>query len=283
MGAGGYFIGFARVLRAADLIHSTTQPQHIMQCKEPAANSPMAVDLRQLGDTVRASYREVASQYRTDDEIEIQSDEHRRFSEILSGLTASFGRPITVLEAGCGTGRYFHCLRSVDRLVGVDVSEEMLQIAKNPVRSDRISISSIELRCENIYFAKFPLESFDMIYSLGMFGNGCPVTVEVCNHFYDSLKPGGKLFFNAIGIGTLSLKRRLRQSVRKMIYPWLPASLKSKIDARRSGVPFFGMTKKELEKIMQASRFSDFSVSVHERETQLWRGVHLECMASKPS
>lgn len=244
---------------------------------------PAAADLRSLGDTVKASYREAASKYRTDDEIEITTEHHRRLSNILTVMSASFGRPITVLEAGCGTGRYFHCLSNVGHLVGVDLSEEMLQVAREPVRSQEISIGSIDLRCENIYFAKFPPESFNMIYSLGMFGNGCPVTSEVCNHFYDWLKPGGKLFFNAIGTGTLSLRRRARQSVRKLIYPWLSANLKSKVDARRTGVPFFGLAKKELTRIMESTRFIDFSISEQAPETRLWRGVHLECTAFKPS
>ncbi len=38
---------------------------------------------------------------------------------------------IDVLDAGCGTGRHFHCLQHVRLLVGVDISAEMLRAARS--------------------------------------------------------------------------------------------------------------------------------------------------------
>src|ERR1700743_2616180 len=87
-------------------------------------------DFKRLGESIRASYKTVATQYRSDDEIEITTEHHRRLSGVLSELTSSFGKPITVLDVGCGTGRYFHCLHNVKQLVGVDVCDEMLKIAE---------------------------------------------------------------------------------------------------------------------------------------------------------
>jgi len=66
---------------------------------------------------LRAAYRQVWSRYRSDDELEVRTENHRRLARILGDLSSSFGRGISVLDAGCGTGRYFHCVKGVERLV----------------------------------------------------------------------------------------------------------------------------------------------------------------------
>ena len=240
------------------------------------------MDYEKFGESVRATYRAVAAKYREDDEIEITTEHHRRLRGILGMISSSFGRPIFVLDAGCGTGRYFYCLKNVERLVGVDVSEEMLKIAKNPVKAGDISISAIDLKCRNIHLAAFPCESFDFIYSLGMFGHGCPVTSALCDKFYDWLAPGGRLFFDAVDLATLPLFRRIRRSVRNSLASLFPASLQPFPAAREGRVPFFCLEASELRRIMRATRFSSFSVSSHVCDSPLWRGTHLECIASKP-
>ena len=75
-----------------------------------------------------------AKNYRTSDEQELQTDNHEHFCNILRQSTLGFARGISVLDLGCGTGRYFHCLRNVDRLIGVDISVEMLKQARIPVK-----------------------------------------------------------------------------------------------------------------------------------------------------
>lgn len=241
------------------------------------------MNFEEVGDSLKASYAKVAARYRCDDEIEVTTEHHRHLKSILYRMSSSFGRPITTLDAGCGTGRYFNCLKHVERLVGLDLSEEMLKIAENPVRKNDITIGVIELKCGNIYLQDFPSESFDLIYSLGMFGYGCPVSVEVCNKFYDWLAPGGKLFFDTVDIATVPWHRRVRQRIRAGIYPLLPQRGKKMLDKRAGGAPFFGLAKKDLERIMHATRFSNISVSSQVCHSPLWRGVHLECSASKNS
>jgi ubiquinone/menaquinone biosynthesis C-methylase UbiE len=241
------------------------------------------IDFEGVGESIKASYRDVAAKYRSDDEIEVTTEHHRHLRGILTTLSSSFGRPINVLDVGCGTGRYFYCLKNAASLLGLDISEEMLKIADNPVRRGDISAKRIELRCKNAHLSSFPAESFDLIYSLGMFGHGCPVTVDLCNKFYEWLAPGGQLFFDAVDIATMPFWRRSRRKIWSRVGPLLPRALKNALDRRHpTGVPFFGLAKKDLEKIMRASRFTDFSVSSHVCHSPLWRGLHLECAASKP-
>ena len=180
-------------------------------------------DLDAVG-AVKAAYGQVWTKYRSDDDIEVTTDNHRRLRSILQRISASFDRPIRVLDVGCGTGRYFHCLQNVEHLTGVDLSPEMLQAAGRPVCGDQVLVGKIELLCANIYEVSLPAESFHFIYSLGMFGFGCPVTASLCNGLYEWLVPGGILFFNAVDFRSLRLRDQLRKRARRMLIRYFPRS-----------------------------------------------------------
>lgn len=232
-------------------------------------------------ETIRAGYRQVSSQYRRDDEIEVASANHHRICGTLQRICVSFPHPVKALDVGCGTGRYFHCLTNVEELTGLDISEEMLRAAENPVREELISVKAIRRIRGNVYLSSFDSGSFDFIYSLGMFGNGCPVTAELCNKFHDWLAPGGKLYFNTVDFAGLPLWYRARRQAREFLYPMLTRRLQSVLDERASRQPWFSMNHHELERVLRATRFSTFQVTSHVCESPLWSGRHLECIASK--
>jgi SAM-dependent methyltransferase len=243
---------------------------------------PEPIDYEKAEAALQSGYSAGAKQYRGDDEIEVTTPHHRHVTAILSRLSASFNRPISVLDVGCGTGRYFYCLENVDTLVGLDITPEMLSAARNPIYADRVSARETRLIRGNAFFAEFPRRSFDLIYSLGMFGHGCPVTVEVCNKFYEWLAPGGQLFFDVVDLGGLPWNVRFKKRIRRAIYPFLPRGLQQRIRARQNGTPFLALTARELETILRASRFSRFTVRSEVCDSPLWRGRHLECRAEVP-
>jgi len=241
----------------------------------------LRMNYQAVEETVKAGYREVSAQYRKDDEIEVQSANHHRICATLKRICASFPHPITILEAGCGTGRYFHCLTNVQELTGLDISQEMLRGAENPVRQELISIPRINLNLGNVYLMTFPKDSFDFIYSLGMFGHGCPVTVELLNKFHEWLRPGGKLLFNTVDSSGLPMWYRARRQAREWVYPMLSKQMQKRLDERHEKSPFFELSKGQLEKILAQSDFPTFQVTSHVCQSPLWTGRHLECIASR--
>lgn len=244
------------------------------------------LDFKQIGEGVQSAYAgEVATRYRENDELEITTPNHLHLGSLLAGITAAFGRPISVLEIGCGTGRYFHCLRNVERLVGVDVSPDMLELARHPVREEQVTARNIELRHENIYTTEFAPRSFDFIYSLGVLGGACPFTPELANKLHDMLTPDGVLFFNVIDREAAPLgvrtKARVRGFLRGVAYPLLPRPVQQVLDERKKRGGNFSMTRGELEAVMRGGRFGAFSLSSHVCESPLWTGTHIECTAWK--
>jgi SAM-dependent methyltransferase len=250
---------------------------------EPVPLDFWPMNLKLAEETLRESYKGQCSQYRADDEVEVTSRHHDHLRETLRGLSRSFGRPIKVLDAGCGTGRYFHCLENVEELIGLDLCPEMLEEARMPVRDEEVSIPEIQLICQSIFDARFDAESFDLIYSMGMFGFACPFTSELGNRFYDWLTPGGKLFFNVIDRSGWPLPTRLRREARNCVYNIAPRSLRQRMDARTNGMALFDLSRRELQKLMRQTRFPKFHVESLVCESPLWQGSHLECVAAKPA
>ena len=78
-----------------------------------------------------------ADRYRAQDDVAGPSDAVARLCRWLHAICAGFQRPIDVLDLGCGTGRYFHALAGVRRLVGIDVSRPMLDRARERHRWPR--------------------------------------------------------------------------------------------------------------------------------------------------
>src|SRR5678815_4178003 len=129
-----------------------------------------------IEEWMRDKYDATAKGYRTADDLDATGGDHQKLADKLSALCKSFGRPVTALDIGCGTGRYFHALQNVEKLTGMDVSAEMLAQARHPVKGEEVSARQIEFLCGNFYKHDFPAATFDLIYAIGVFGNGCPIT-----------------------------------------------------------------------------------------------------------
>lgn len=237
------------------------------------------MDYRKIGNEVRNLYDQAYSgKYRGSDESEIYSENHRHYCDILKDISRCFSRNISVLDLGCGTGRYFHCLQNAERLIGIDISLDMLDRARNPVKKDEIRIGRINLICANVFEAEIAARSFNFIYSIGVLGEHSPFDLHICNRLFDLLKPGGRLFFTVVDISSKlqskSLKRRLAESV----CPLLPPIFRRKLSDR---LKCFYLSHKELAQIMENSKFTQYDISRHFSAALLWKGAHYECIALK--
>jgi SAM-dependent methyltransferase len=235
---------------------------------------------RSVASHVAEAYDRNAERYRRDDEIEAGTENHHRLGGNLQRICRSFGRPIRVLELGCGTGRYFHWLENVELLVGTDISAEMLHHAKNPLQRDDVTAAEIRLMQGDIYELHFEPESFHFIYSLGVFGYGAELTTELCSKLHRWLAPGGRLYFDAIE--NLDCRRfdRFKDSIKAAVYPRLPASLRTRLEARNT-MPVFYHRRADMEHRMHCAGFEDFALSSNTCNSPLWKGAHLECVARK--
>jgi hypothetical protein len=152
--------------------------------------------------------------YREADNWAVLTQGHQRISNLLKELSCSFGRDISVLDLGCGTGRHFHCVDQVKQLIGLDISLHMLRQARNPVCHDQITCQRIDLICGDVVEIAVVPGSFDFIYSIGMFLGHSSFGPSMCNRLFDLLSADGKMFVTLSDIGGrtgLATDSRLRQ------------------------------------------------------------------------
>lgn len=242
------------------------------------------MDQSLIEEKVRETYRATAARYRRADELHVTSEDYSRLCTLLGMFSSSFGRPIVALDLGCGTGRHFHCIRNAQKIVGLDVCQEMLDEARNPVRREEISGTEIELICANIYTAALPSQSFDFIYSIGVFGNGCGLTEELLSRAYDWLAPGGRIFFDVIEFGGLPLQLRIKTALRR----WIPPTVrrKAQVVLQKEGgeqwPPLFLYSKREIDSLLRINGFFPMAVYPQECVLPAGSGSKLYCLAIKP-
>jgi SAM-dependent methyltransferase len=237
------------------------------------------MNYQRIGNEVKIVHDQSSSaKYRESDELEIAGESHKRICNILAAISRSFGYRISVLDLGCGTGRYFHCLQHVDRLIGIDIALNMLKYAHNPVRSDKVSINHIDLICADIFDIPVKCDLFDFIYSVGVLGEISPFDLYICNKLFSLLKPGGKFFFTVVDVYSKLERMSLKRRIAERVCPLLPSMWKGKL---RERLKTFYMTDRELRGILEKSMFTQYEVLRHVSTSPLWIGAHYECIATK--
>lgn len=237
---------------------------------------------QQIGDKVRKRYDETHSKkYREQyDVLDIESESRQRNCDMLGRTCLSFENRITVLDLGCGSGRYLSCLQNVERLIGLDISIHMLKQVRTPVDREKIDIPRIDLVCANFLEIALPHESFDFIYSIGVLGEHSPFDEDICDKLYDLLKPGGKLFLTVADRASKSKWIHVKKHAARFLYPLLPTAYRDKCEGRWD---MFFMTAEELTNALSSSRFSEHATLRHVSTSTWWKGAHFDVTATRES
>lgn len=229
------------------------------------------------GRRAAALYRaDYATSYRkADDEIDTNAAV-QAFGLWLRRLSESFGRDITVLDLGCGTGRYFWALRHVRELVGVDASAAMLAEARTPVRAGEVTVAKISLIEGDFLAQDFAPGRFDMIYSIGVLAEHSPLDDRIVGLVARWLAPGGLFAFTAVHPQSFSVKRTWKRRAGEVLLPFTTGSLHAAIRSRILGGGLYA-DEARLRQLLPANGLSIESIekskpAVHE---------HLLCVARK--
>jgi len=216
---------------------------------------------------------EIAKQYR-DSDSRLDDPAHTDLGSALTRICNTLSHP-KVLDLGCGCGRQFRFLQGAETIVGVDVSTEMLKQAEHPAGEEQIS-AKVELICGDVFNLNFPDNSFDLIYSCGLFGLWVPLDDFILKKISRWLKPGGAAFLVIIDASsprTTTWKGRLASSLRK----FLPNPVRRYLDAR-PGSMFLKLYESELRNLMAGANF-DFTIWQRGNPA---RRIDLVCEARKP-
>lgn len=236
-----------------------------------------------LGETLRKQYASQAREYRANDDLHVTGTDHQRVCSKLLLLSTSYGVPVHVVDLGCGTGRYFHCLKNVACLTAIDVSQEMLNEAKSPVRSEALDLCCARYICGDLYTLELPPNEFHLAYCLGVFGNGCALTPPLARKILASLRPGGTFFFDTPDASFLPQWRWFKKRVRSHIYHLLPESIQAAWDRAAGWPPAFIPTKSELERLLRNAGFHEISVISHPSHLPgVSNGRKFEATATRP-
>lgn len=100
-----------------------------------------------------------------------------------------------VLDAGCGTGNFsIKLARFGCRVTGIDVSDDMIEIAISKAKEEQLDISFIKM---DIYKLDFPDEFFEGVFSMAAF-EFIHQPQKAYDEMYRVLKPGGQMLIGTI-------------------------------------------------------------------------------------
>lgn len=103
-----------------------------------------------------------------------------------------------VLDAGCGFGQWTLALSGLnEKVIGTDISSIRLAVAKDLAQEE--GLSNAEFRFATLEKQPFDDETFDAVFCYGAIFISDPK--KVLNEFFRVLKPGGKIYTNANGLG----------------------------------------------------------------------------------
>lgn len=206
-----------------------------------------------------------ARRYRGHDDAIRDGELVTRFGGWLGGICDRFGRDIEVLDLGCGTGRYFHSLRHVRRLVGIDVARPMLDEARHPVGAPAIGVELIE---GDFLAHDFGAAQFDLVYSIGVLAEHSPFDETVAVRVRRWLKPGGRFAFTAVHPLSFSVARPLKRRLAEALLPLSGGALRRALRTRLMRDGLYADDER-LREVLHATGFEVESLEPYQSDVHL--------------
>jgi SAM-dependent methyltransferase len=176
------------------------------------------------GSRAAALYDEsYAARYREHDETAQRGATVVALGSWLRRVCERFARPIDVLDLGCGTGRYFHALVNVRRLVGIDVSAPMLARASRPI-GEVDAAAGVTLVHADFLRHDFAPGEFDVVYSIGVLGEHAPFDASIAARVKRWLAPGGRFAFTTVHPLSPSVPRTIKRRIGERLLPVAPSA-----------------------------------------------------------
>lgn len=162
-----------------------------------------------------------------------------------------------ILDAGCGTGYHigYYVERGAKRVVGIDVSSKMLEIAKEKFRG----YNKIEFHQADIVKFEYP-KKFDKIISMGVLDH-IEDTSAVLDFFYARLKKNGALLVSFPN-----------KSLFGKIY---------KILSRGRGIKIWNVSREEAKTRLKNAKFKVKKIVPVGFKSKIFDGLTLVCKAMK--
>jgi len=209
-----------------------------------------------------------ARRYRGHDDAIRDGELVTRFGGWLGSVCDSFGRPIDVLDMGCGTGRYFHSLRSVRRLVGIDVSRPMLEQAGQPLGGPSFEAGSLTLVEGDFLVHDFDLAAFDLVYSIGVLAEHSPFDAAVAARVRRWLRADGRFAFTAVHPQSFSVRRTIKRRAAEAVLPATSGSIRHALRERLMSDGLYADDER-LREVLTASGFAVESIDLYESDVHL--------------
>ena len=243
---------------------ASSEPKHSSNVTDAAATAWGERAARLYTADYARRYRQV------DDEIR-HGALVTRFGEWLAATCDRFGREITALDLGCGTGRYFWALRHVRALVGVDVSDAMLAEARRPVDAGTIEPRTLRLIQGDFLTVDVPEAPFDLVYSIGVLGEHVPFDGAIAGRVHGWLREGGRFAFTGVHRDSFSVPRTTSRRLAEALSGWLPAAVSERLRKRLIAGGLY-VDERYLTDVLGGAGFELESMERHLSD------VHLHCL-----
>ena len=106
-------------------------------------------------------------------------------------------RPFSVLDVGCGTGRYFRFFADADLVVGLDPSTEMLKQAQCAVGVETLRRPPVLVIGKTDDIPLLP-GTFDLVYCIGVLGHLVPISKAQVEYLLKFCRDGGTAILSVL-------------------------------------------------------------------------------------